>query len=94
MRKKVQFVMDACLNVSCTNAIYKHIYHGEYTNMYVMFKCCQNIFVDKIRKKHFNFFSQHVNLSRHVMIKILFLIPQYEGNKKLYDDMVCYSTSY
>ncbi len=22
--------MDACYGVSCTNVIYKHIYHGEY----------------------------------------------------------------
>jgi hypothetical protein len=45
----VQSLMDACLNVSCTDAIYKHIDHGEYANMYIMFKWCHNIFVDKIK---------------------------------------------
>jgi hypothetical protein len=32
----VQSLMDACLNVSCTNAIKKHIHHGEDINMYIM----------------------------------------------------------
>jgi hypothetical protein len=26
----------SCFNVFCTNEIYKHIHHGEYTNMYIM----------------------------------------------------------
>jgi hypothetical protein len=30
MKSWIQSLMDACLNVFCTNAIYKHIYHGEY----------------------------------------------------------------
>jgi hypothetical protein len=51
--------MDTCLNVSCTNAIYKHIHCGEYTNMYIMLKRCQNIFVNKIQKgkKNYIFFT-------------------------------------
>jgi hypothetical protein len=41
-------ILDGCkCNISCTNAIYKHIHHGEYKNMY-MLKWCQNIFVEKI----------------------------------------------
>jgi hypothetical protein len=33
---KVQSLMDACINVYCTNAIYKHIHHGEYIHMYII----------------------------------------------------------
>jgi hypothetical protein len=72
----VQSLMDECLNVFCTNAIYKHTHHGENINMYFMLKWCQNIFVDKIggkekqtSKKNLKI-SWHVNLSWHVMTKM------------------------
>jgi hypothetical protein len=72
MKFGVQSLMDAYFNVLCTNAIYKHIHHGEYTNMYIMLKWCQYIFVGKGEKKtFFKFFSQHVNLSQHVVIKCI-----------------------
>ncbi len=67
--------MDACFNVFCTNAIYKHINHGEYTNMYIVLKWCQKGFVEKIfnqkkKKKKLKFFSRYVNLSSHVVTKM------------------------
>jgi hypothetical protein len=36
----VQSLIDVCINVSCTNEVYKHLHHG-----------IQNLFVDKIGKK-------------------------------------------
>jgi hypothetical protein len=55
--------MDACFNVYCTNATYKHIHHSEYTIMYIILMvskhfCQQN----QILKNEL--FSQHANLSR------------------------------
>ncbi len=82
-------LMYTCFNVFCTNAIYIHIHYGEYTNMYIMFKWCQNIFVKKIEKKEKNKPS-------------IFFMACYDKNvifdstiqeKKLYDDMACYSMS-
>jgi hypothetical protein len=71
MRSWVQYLMHACFNKSCTNVIYKHTHHGEYINMYIMLKWCQNKFVNKIEKKRkILIFSRHVNLSRHAMTKI------------------------
>jgi hypothetical protein len=40
------------LNVSCVNAIYKHIHHGEYTNMHGV----KTFLFKKLEKKHLNFF--------------------------------------
>jgi hypothetical protein len=57
MRPWVSSLLDACLNVCCANAIYKHIYHVEYTNMYKMLKWCQNIFVNKFNFFFFFFFT-------------------------------------
>jgi hypothetical protein len=42
MRSWVQFLMDVCINVSCTNVIYKYVHQGDW---------CENLFVDKIGKK-------------------------------------------
>jgi len=43
-------ILDGCMfNVSRTNAIYKHIHHGDYTNMYITLKWYQNTFVYKIK---------------------------------------------
>jgi hypothetical protein len=61
---KVQSYMDACINVSYINAIYKHIHHGEYIHMYIIvLKWCQNIFVNNFFVKKLKIVSRHVNLS-------------------------------
>jgi hypothetical protein len=33
MKSWVKSLMDACLNVSCINVIYKHIHHGGHINI-------------------------------------------------------------
>ncbi len=43
--------MDACLNVSHTNVIDKHIHHDEYANMYMMLKWCQKKLLMKSKKE-------------------------------------------
>jgi len=35
-------LMDACINISCTNVIYRYVHQGEW---------CENLFVDKIGKR-------------------------------------------
>jgi len=64
MRFWVQSLMDACLNVSCINVIYKHIHHGGYANMYIMFKWCQNNFVGNVFKG--NVFSWKIIWTMHI----------------------------
>ncbi len=66
--------MDVCINLSCTNVIYKHIHHGEYTNMYIMLKCCQNIFFDKNGKEDMMtwcIIPHHINLGPCISMSIL-----------------------
>ncbi len=58
MRSWVQTLMDVCINISCTNVIYKYVHQGEWY---------ENLFVDKIGK--IKTFSQHVILS-HDMTKM------------------------
>jgi len=45
MKSWVQSLINACFNVSCTNAIYKHRHHDEYANMCIMFKMVSKKFV-------------------------------------------------
>ncbi len=66
IRSWVQFLMDVCINVSCTNVIYKYVHQGDW---------CENLFIDKIGKKeNLIFFSRHVILSQHAVTKMQSLL--------------------
>jgi uncharacterized protein YrrD len=41
MRSWVKSIMDVCIDISCTNVIYKYVHKGEWY---------EKLFVDKIRK--------------------------------------------
>ncbi len=73
MRLWVQSLMDVCINLSCTNVVYKHVHHGEW---------CQNLFVEKLeQKKTLVFFSQHLTLSQCAMTKMQYVTP---WSKRIY----------
>jgi hypothetical protein len=47
----VQSLMDTCFNVFSINAIYKHIYYGEYTNMSSCLNDVKTFLLTKVKKK-------------------------------------------
>jgi hypothetical protein len=71
MRSWVESLMDVCINIFCTNAIYKHVHHDEYANMYIMANGVKTFFLTKLgekqKKKKLYIFSCHVILSQHIM---------------------------
>jgi sulfur relay (sulfurtransferase) DsrC/TusE family protein len=58
MRSWVQILMDACLNLFYTNAIYKHIHHGEYKTCTSCLNVVKKI-IDKIGKEKNNLIFLH-----------------------------------
>ncbi len=51
MRSWIQSLMDACINIFHTNAIYKHVHHDEYTNMYITANGVKTFLLTKSREE-------------------------------------------
>ncbi len=96
LRSWVQSLMNAYLNVSCSNAIHIHIHHGGYTNMYIMLNGVKTFLLTKSGNNNNNNNNKRNFMACKFVMKILIGLHNLNIFVKLfiYDDVVHYSTSY